>query len=215
MQVLMLNGSSNPKGCTFTALTEVGKTLQSQGIEYEIFQLGSQPVRDCIGCNQCQSNGCIFEDNHVNEFIEKAKYADGFIFGSPVYFAHPSGRLLSFLDRVFYSTGTSHVYEPFKFKPGAAIVSARRGGTTASIDVINKYFTIAMMPIVSSTYWNMVHGQKPEDVLQDLEGLQTMRNIGINMAWMLKCMECAKEHGVSLPQPETTYQTNFIRSSIL
>ncbi len=211
MKVLMLNGSAKPRGCTYTALTEIGKTLEEQGIEYEIFQIGAQPVRDCIGCNQCKGNGCIFEENNVREFLEKAKEADGFVFGSPVYFAHPSGRLLSFLDRVFYGCETQHIYAPFTGKPGAAIVSARRGGTTASVDVIQKYFTIASMPVVASTYWNMVHGQTPEEVLEDKEGLQTMRNIGRNMAHLLQSLRYAKENGISAPALETANETPFIR----
>ena len=173
-------------------------------------QLGKQPIRDCINCNRCHGEGCIFDDDMVNEFIQKAKNADGFVFGTPVYYAHPSGRLLSFLDRAFYSSASSRIYKPFQFKPAAAIASARRAGTTASIDVINKYFSIAMMPIVSSTYWNMVHGLTPEDVMQDKEGLQTMRNIGKNMAWMLQCIACAKQHHIPQPQSDVAYSTNFI-----
>ncbi len=142
--------------------------------------------------------------------FRKQKDADGFVFGTPVYYAHPSGRLLSFLDRAFYSSASSRIYKPFQFKPAAAIASARRAGTTASIDVINKYFSIAMMPIVSSTYWNMVHGLTPEDVMQDKEGLQTMRNIGKNMAWMLQCIACAKQHNIPQPQPDVADSTNFI-----
>lgn len=211
MKVLMLNGSANQMGCTYTALAEVGKALQANGVEYEIFQLGGQPVRDCIGCRKCHGNGCVFPENNVNEFLEKAREASGFVFGSPVYYAHPSGRILSFLDRAFYSSTKDHVYEPFAGKPAAAVVSARRGGTTASMDVLNKYFTIASMPVVSSTYWNMVHGQTPEDVMRDLEGLQIMRNIGTNMAWLIRCLQCGKEHGIPMPALEVTYQTNFIR----
>lgn len=207
MKVLMLNGSSNLNGCTYTALTEIGKTLETEGIDYEIFQIGAKPVRDCIGCNKCSGEGCIFEDDAVNEFVQKAAEADGFVFGSPVYYAHPSGRILSFLDRVFYSSGK----RAFSFKPGAAIVSARRGGTTASLDALTKYFGITQMPVVGSTYWNMVHGRTPEDVLKDEEGLQTMRNVGRNMAWMLKCFALGKESGIALPQTETEYRTNFIR----
>lgn len=207
MKVLMLNGSSNLKGCTYTALTEIGEALKKEGIDYEIFQIGAKPVRDCIGCNKCGEDGCIFDDDAVNEFVRKAADADGFIFGSPVYYAHPSGRILSFLDRVFYSSGR----RVFSFKPGAAIVSARRGGTTASLDAITKYFGITQMPVVGSTYWNMVHGQTPEDVLKDEEGLQTMRNLGRNMAWMLKCIALGKESGIALPQTESEYRTNFIR----
>ena len=180
MKVLMLNGSCNPKGCTYTALTEVGKTLTSAGIDYEIVQLGGGPVRDCIGCNQCSKNGCVFTDDGVNDFIAKARQADGFVFGTPVYYAHPSGRALSFLDRVFYAGGSA-----FAGKPGAAVASARRAGTTASLDALGKYFGISNMVTVGSTYWNMVHGHCPEDVMQDGEGLQTMRNLSRSMAWLL------------------------------
>ncbi|WP_352400885.1 flavodoxin family protein [Anaerotignum sp.] len=211
MKVLMVNGSANLSGCTFTALTEVGKSLEAKGVEYEIFQLGPKPIRDCIGCNKCTNGKCIFDDDDVNRFVEKAKNADGFIFGSPVYYAHPSGRLLSFLDRAFYCSSSTIDKHPFHFKPAAAVLSARRGGTTASFDVINKYFTIALMPIVSSSYWNMVHGNTPDEVKQDLEGLQTMRNIGTNMAWMLKSFACAKDNGIQLPKIEKGIKTNFIR----
>ncbi|NCC15430.1 MAG: flavodoxin family protein [Clostridia bacterium] len=210
MKVLMVNGSSNLKGCTFTALTEVGKALEKQGIEYEIFQLGAKPIRDCIGCGKCQEGKCIFNDDDVNKFVEMAQEADGFVFGSPVYYAHPSGRLLSFLDRAFYCS-VSAQKNPFHFKPSAAVLSARRAGTTASFDVINKYFTISMMPIVAASYWNMVHGNSSEEVLQDLEGLQTMRNIGANMAWMLKNIACGKEHGIARPEVDRSQRTNFIR----
>ncbi len=210
MKVLMVNGSSNLKGCTFTALTEVGKALEKQGIAYEIFQIGPKPIRDCIGCGKCHDGKCIFNDDDVNQFLEKAQEADAFVFGSPVYFAHPSGRLLSFLDRAFYCSTTAEKH-PFRFKPAAAVVSARRGGTTASVDVVNKYFTICMMPVVASNYWNMVHGNSPDEVMQDLEGLQTMRNIGENMAWMLKNIECGKANGIPMPSVETSNRTNFIR----
>lgn len=211
MKVWMVNGSANPKGCTYTALEEVGKSLHSCGVEYEIFQLGAGPVRDCVGCGGCRKgDGCVFAEDKVNEFVEAARGADGFVFGSPVYYAHPSGRLLSFLDRVFYSCGGLGD-GPFAGKPGAAVVSARRGGTTASVDVIDKYFTIASMPVVSSTYWNMVHGNTPEEVAQDLEGLQTMRNIGRNMAWMIRCFQCGKEQGIVMPEQEKGCRTNFIR----
>ena len=206
MKVLMLNGSCNPKGCTYTALTEVGKTLTSAGIDYEIVQLDGGPVRDCIGCNQCSKNGCVFTDDGVNDFIAKARQADGFVFGTPVYYAHPSGRVLSFLDRVFYAGGSA-----FAGKPGAAVASARRAGTTASLDVIDKYFTINNMPVVSSGYWNMVHGNTPEEVEQDLEGLQVMRTLGRNMAWLLRCLEAGRKAGVECPVPEKRVRTNFIR----
>ena len=206
MKVLMLNGSCNPKGCTYTALTEVGKTLTSAGIDYEIVQLGGGPVRDCIGCNQCSKSGCVFTDGGVNDFIAKARQADGFVFGTPVYYAHPSGRVLSFLDRVFYAGGSA-----FAGKPGAAVAVARRGGTTASFDVLNKYFTIKQMPVVASTYWNGVHGRVPGEAALDGEGMRTMRNIGHNMAWMLKCIELGRENGIEPPVAETGAMTNFIR----
>ena len=206
MKVLMLNGSCNPKGCTYTALTEVGKTLTSAGIDYEIVQLGGDPVRDCIGCNQCSKNGCVFTDGGDNDFIAKARQADGFVFGTPVYYAHPSGRVLSFLDRVFYAGGSA-----FAGKPGAAVASARRAGTTASLDALGKYFGISDMVTVGSTYWNMVFGPAPELVDRDQEGLQTMRNLARNMAWMLQCIQLGKEHGVTPPVAETAHWTNFNR----
>lgn len=208
MKVLLVNGSPNLKGCTYTALCEVAKTLEQEGIETEIIQLGKAPLRDCIACRKCKTmdNRCIFDDDMVNEFIQKAIDADGFVFGSPVYYAHPSGRVLSFLDRVFYAASSV-----FWHKPGMTVVSARRSGTTASFDAINKHFTIAQMPIVSSTYWNMVHGNTPEEVMQDEEGLQVMRNGGKNMAWLLKCIECGKESNIVCPTAERTYTTNFVR----
>ncbi len=208
MKVLLINGSSRKEGCTFTALTEVAKSLEMNGIDTEIVQLGANAIRDCVGCGACKGNdnGCIFKDDIVNEIIEKAKTADGFIFGSPVYYAHPSGRILSLMDRLFYA-GARH----FAFKPAAAIVSARRAGTTASIDAITKHFTINQMPVVSSNYWNMVHGNSPDDVKQDLEGLQIMRVLGENMAWLLRCIEAGKNTGINPPQTEKKIWTNFIR----
>ncbi len=206
MKVLMLNGSAHQRGNTYDALEEIGKTLEQEGIEYEIFQMGGGPVRDCIGCGKCSEKGCIFEDDLVNEFVAKAKEADGFVFGTPVYYAHPSGRVQSFLDRVFYSSGRT-----FAFKPGAAVAVARRGGTSASFDVLNKYFGISQMPIAGSTYWNLVHGCVPGEAKQDAEGLQTMRNLARNLAWMLKCFEAGKKAGVELPKTERGQQTNFIR----
>lgn len=211
MKVLMLNGSANQKGCTYTALTEIGSILLAEGIAYEIFQIGAMPIRDCIGCGKCGGSGCIFTDDSVNAFVEKAYASDGFVFGTPVYYAHPSGRILSFLDRAFYSNAKGGLYRAFMHKPAAAVASARRGGTTASIDALSKYFGIAQMPVVGATYWNMVHGRKPEDVRKDLEGLQTMRNIGRNMAWMLKCFAAGKESGIPLPETETGTVTSFIR----
>lgn len=207
MKVLMLNGSAHQKGCTYTALTEIGKVLEQAGIEVEIFQLGGAPQRDCIGCGACHAgNGCVFKENDLALFVEKAKQADGFIFGTPVYYAHPSARIQAFLDRAFFSCKSA-----FEFKPGAAVASARRAGTTASIDVLNKYFTIANMPVVPSSYWNMVHGNTPEQVAQDLEGLQVMRNLGHNMAWMLQCFALGRANGIDAPTPESGQVTNFIR----
>lgn len=210
MKVLLFNGSSNEHGCTYTALNEVASTLQKNGIETEIIQVGKNPIRDCIGCGGCRKLGgeCVFKDDIVNEVIEKAKDADGFVFGSPVYYAHPSGRLLSFMDRVFYA-GNSN----FAFKPAAAVVSARRAGTTASLDVITKHFTICNMPVVSSCYWPMVHGAQnsAEQAKQDLEGMQIMRTLGNNMAWILKCIEAGKNAGIKRPTLEDRIYTNFIR----
>ena len=207
MKVLLVNGSPRAKGCTYTALTEVAKALEADGVETEIFQVGAKPVRDCIACMKCRElKKCVFDDDVANALIEKAKTADGFVFGSPVYYAHPSGILLSVLDRAFYAGGYA-----FAGKPGASVVSARRGGTAASFDVINKYFGITQMPVVSSSYWNMVYGKTPDEVRQDEEGLQTMRNIGHNMAYLLKCMQAGKEQGILPPQNNVSVRTNFIR----
>ena len=208
MKVLLLNGSSRPSGCTYTALREVAVSLEVAGIETEILFLGNEPVRDCTACGTCAKvpGKCVFDDDIVNRIIEKARGADGFIFGTPVYYAHPSGRILSVLDRVFYAGKSAFIH-----KPAAAIASARRAGTTATLDVLQKYFTISQMPVVSSTYWTMVHGKQPEDVLKDEEGLQTMRNLASNMAWMLRCIEAGKAAGIQPPQAESGARTNFIR----
>lgn len=206
MKVLLVNGSPRAAGCTFTALSEVAETLQEEGIGTEIFQLGAKPVQDCIACMKCRElQKCVFDDV-ANELIEKAKGADGFVFGTPVYYAHPSGRVQSVLDRAFYAGGYA-----FACKPGAAVVSARRGGTAASFDVLNKYFGITSMPVVSSTYWNMVYGKTPDEVRQDAEGMQTMRNLGRNMAYLLKCMEAGRAAGIAFPAQENSVRTNFIR----
>lgn len=206
MKVLLVNGSAHAKGCTYTALSEVAKALNQNGIETEIFQLGAKPIPGCIGCGSCAKTGKCFVDDKVNEFVSKVKDTDGFIFGSPVHYAAASGSLTSFLDRVFYSGGYL-----FAGKPGAAIVSCRRGGSTATFDQINKYFTISCMPVVPSQYWNMVHGNSPEEVTQDLEGMQTMRTLGSYMAWLLKCIEAGNNAGVPLPSLEQRVMTNFIR----
>ena len=206
MKVLMLNGSPKANGNTYTALLEIGKQLNKENIEYEIVQIGGAPMRDCIGCGRCTENGCIFSDGGVNEFIAKAKEADGFVFGTPVYYAHPSGRILSFLDRVFYSGGRA-----FKFKPAASVAVARRAGTTASFDCLNKYFGISQMPVAGSTYWNNAHGAVPGEVSFDEEGMRTMRNLARNLAWMIKCFDAGKKNGIPLPETETGNKTNFIR----
>ncbi|MBR3136761.1 MAG: flavodoxin family protein [Clostridia bacterium] len=206
MKVLMLNGSARPTGNTYIALKEIGEQLKKEGIDYEIVNVGNKPLRDCMGCGRCTDKGCVFEDDGVNEFLAKARAADGFVFGSPVYYAHPSGRILSFLDRVFYSGGRA-----FAFKPGAAVAVARRGGTSASFDVMNKYFGIAQMPVVGSTYWNLVHGARAGEAAEDAEGLQTMRNLARNMAYYLKCQEAGRQAGVPLPATERGDYTNFIR----
>ena len=207
MKVLMLNGSPHFNGNTNRALLEVGSALEADGVEFEIVQIGAKPVRDCIACGRCDDLGkCVFDDG-VNEFVEKAAGADGFVFGTPVYYAHPSGAVLSFLDRVFYSCNK----EAFRYKPAAAVAVARRGGTTASFDVMNKYFGITEMPVVSSTYWNIAHGRTPGEVAQDAEGLQTMRNIGHNMAWLLKCIEAGRAAGIADPASERGAWTHFVR----
>lgn len=205
MKVLMLNGSVRKNGNTNAALLEIAKVLKMNGIESEIVGI-EEPVRDCIGCKGCTEAGCRFDDDGVNEFIRKAKEADGFVFGTPVYYAHPSGRILSFLDRVFYSGSKA-----FIFKPGAAVACARRGGTTATFDVMNKYFGISNMITVGSSYWNIIHGGAPGEAVLDAEGVQTMHNIANNMAWILKCIASAKEKGLPVPDSESGARTNFIR----
>ncbi len=208
MKVLLINGSPRANGCTFTALGEIGKTLKEEGVDFEIYQVGNKPVPGCIACGKCSdgSRQCVFNDG-VNEILKRVNEIDGLILGSPVHYASASGAISSFLDRLFFASAGA-----FAYKPGAAIVSARRAGTTAALDQLNKYFTISKMPVVSSQYWNMVHGSTPEDVSKDLEGLQVMRVLARNMAWMLKCFEAGKKAGIKYPQEESQrYRTNFIR----
>ncbi|MEN6358319.1 MAG: flavodoxin family protein [Armatimonadota bacterium] len=210
MKVLLVNGSPHDKGCTYTALEEVAKTLNAEGIETEIFQLGTKPLSGCIACGNCAKTGrCVFSDR-VNDFLDIAQDADGFVFGSPVHYASAGGAITSFMDRVFYADFRSGK-QSFYLKPAAAVVSARRAGTTATFDQLNKYFTISEMPVISSRYWNMVHGHTPDDVKEDLEGLQIMRVLGRNMAWFLKCKEAGLKAGVKLPEREESVFTNFIR----
>jgi len=206
MKVLLVNGSPHAQGCTYTALREVAAALEKQGIETELFQVGTKPISGCLGCGACIKTGKCVIDDVVNEFVEKAKDADGFVFGSPVHYAGASGAITSFMDRAFYGKGAVYAN-----KPAAAVMSCRRGGATATLDQLNKYFTISNMPIVSSQYWNMVHGNTPDEVRQDLEGLQTMRTLGINMAWLLKCIEAGKAAGIAMPEREAKVATNFIR----
>jgi len=186
MHVLLLNGSPNAEGCTFTALSEIAATLKEEGITSEIFQLGKKPVRGCVACGTCGERGeCAFQDDALPVLVEAVKRADALVIGSPVYYAGPNGALCALLDRLFFSAGSL-----LKFKPGAAVVSCRRGGASASFDRLNKYFTINQMPVVSSQYWNSVHGFTPDDVRKDAEGLQTMRTLAHNLARMLR-MEAA------------------------
>lgn len=208
MKVLLVNGSPHKEGCTCTALEEVAKTLNEEGIDTEIFWLGIKPISGCIGCGYCKQNKKCFIDDVVNEFVKKAEKADGFIFGTPVHYAAASGAITSFMDRAFYSGSSKGV---FKHKPAASVISARRAGTTATYDQINKYFGITEMPIISSRYWNMVHGSKSEDVLKDEEGMQAMRILARNMAYFLKCIEVGKEKGITQPKQEQIIFTNFIR----
>ena len=205
-KVLLINGSPNKAGCTYTALQEVEKSLNKNGVETEIFQLGKGPVQGCTGCGGCGRNGkCVFDDG-VNRLVERLDEFDGLVIGSPVYYASPNGALLAFLDRLFFAAG-----KKFAGKPGAAVVSCRRGGATAAFDVLNKYFSISNMPIVTSQYWNQIHGNTPEEALQDAEGLQTMRTLGENMAWLIKCIQAGRAAGVSEPVYEKKQSTNFIR----
>jgi multimeric flavodoxin WrbA len=205
MKVLLINGSPNKKGCTYTALTEVEKTLIEAGVDTEIIQVGHKDLRGCIGCRKCKETGqCVFNDL-VNEVAPKFEACDGIVIGSPVYYASANGTLISFIDRLFYSV-------PFDktMKVGAAVVSARRGGSSATFDEINKYFTISSMPIASSQYWNSVHGYTPEGVYADAEGCQIMRTLGRNMAFLIKSIQLGKEK-FGLPVKEARINTNFIR----
>ena len=211
MKVLLVNGGPHKEGCTYTALTEVAKTLNEEGIQTEIFWLGLKPVGGCIACKKCEELGrCVFNDV-VNEFLEKAENADGFIFGSPVHYGAATGNITGFMDRAFYAPFQSGKGDIFLFKPAATVISARRAGTTATYDQLNKYFGITQMPIISSRYWNMVHGATPEDVRKDEEGMQIMRILGRNMAYYLKCIEAGKEKGIKLPEQEKINFTNFIK----
>lgn len=211
MKVLLVNGSPHKSGCTNRALEEVAATLQKEGIETEMFWIGNKPIGGCIGCKRCVQTGkCVFDDV-VNTCREKAYKADGFVFGTPVHYGAASGNMTAFMDRLFYSELGGNQNKAFYLKPAATVISARRAGTTAAFDQMNKYFTIQEMPVASSRYWNMVHGAVPEQVEEDLEGLYTMRVLGRNMAYLLKCQEAAKKAGVALPEREPAIFTNFVR----
>ena len=206
MKVLLFNGSPHAEGCTYTALCEIANTLHKHSIETELVQIGTKPIAGCIACGKCKNGTpCIFDDG-VNELVARLDEFDGIIVGSPIYYAGPSGQSTAFLDRLFYCAAGK-----LTGKPGAAIVSCRRGGASAGFDRLNKYFSINSMPIVASQYWNQVHGNTPEEVLQDEEGLQTMRTLGENMAWLLKCIEAGRQAGVPSPAKEPRLRTNFIR----
>ena len=202
-KVLLINGSPHTGGCTATALDEMVKVFEKEGIETTVVHIGNKPIRGCIACNSCSKKGkCVFDDE-VNEIALQFEEADGLVIGSPVYYGSPNGTLLCFLDRLFYSTPFSK-----QMKVGAAVVSCRRGGNTASFDVLNKYFTISSMPVASSTYWNQVHGFTADDVKKDLEGLQTMRNLARNMAFMIKAIADGREK-YAMPEKENRFMTSF------
>ncbi|MDR3336505.1 MAG: flavodoxin family protein [Treponema sp.] len=202
MKVLLVNGSPHTEGCTYTALREVEGRLNVEGIATEYFQIGTKPVYGCIACHSCNnSDYCALTEDRCNDLIKMAEQSDGFIFGSPVYYSGPNGALCAILDRAFYAGGRA-----FFQKPGAVVVSCRRGGATAAFDRLNKYLMISQMPVVSSQYWNIIHGNSPEETRQDLEGLQIMRTLGKNMAWLLKSLANSPR-----PEQEPWIGTNFIR----
>lgn len=210
MKVLLINGSPNEKGCTYTALNEIAQTLDVEGIETDIYYIGKDPIAPCRDCRVCgKIRKCVINDK-VNDFVEYARDFDGYIIGSPVHYGSASGGIIPFLDRVFFVDFMSG-HNSFIHKPGSAIVSARRAGTTATIDQLNKYFQINQMPVISGRYWNMVHGSTPDEVLKDEEGMQNIRILAHNMAYHLKCKEAGKKAGIIPPQQEETVYTNFIR----
>lgn len=210
MKVLLINGSPNEKGCTYTALNEISKTLNQENIKTEIYYIGKDPIAPCRACRACGKIGhCVINDK-VNEFVEYARNFDGYVIGSPVHYGSASGGIVPFLDRAFFVDFMSG-HNSFKLKPATAIVSARRAGTTATIDQLNKYFQINQMPVISGRYWNMVHGATPDEVVQDKEGMQNMRILARNMAYFLKCKDIATKAGLEPPEQEITEYTNFIR----
>lgn len=204
MKVLLINGSPHADGCTAEALKELAGALNRQEVETEIVHIGVKPIRGCIACGRCQNGRCVFDDDIANRILEKMECCDGLVIGSPVYYASANGSLTALLDRLFYAGNC------FQYKAGCVVCSARRAGTTATYDQLNKYLGISGMIQVPSCYWNMVHGSRKEDVRQDLEGLRIMRVLGNNMAWLLKTLEAGKSQ-VPYPQPEPPARTNFIR----
>ena len=206
MKVLLVNGSPHPDGCTNVALQECINVLNQQGIETELLWLGTKAMQGCIACGKCRKQGkCVFEDT-VNETAAKMDSYDGYIFGGPVYYGGPCSQLVAFMDRLFYSA-----HNKMETKPAAAVVSCRRGGATASFERLNKYFEMNNMPVVTSQYWNQIHGNRKEEARQDEEGLQTMRTLALNMAWLLKCIEAGRKAGIDKPAYEPKIATNFIR----
>ena len=212
MKVLMLNGSHNQDGSTRAGLDEMAKVFSAEGVETEVFTVGGKPVADCIGCGKCaELKRCVLAKDAVNGFAERAKCADGFVFGTPVYYAHPTGRVLSFLDRLFFSSRLANGYANLRHKPAAAIVVARRAGTSACYDVMNKYLGISQMLNVGSTYWNEFHALTKEDVPGDPEGLQTLRNLARNMIYVMKCLKAGCDAGIMPPAAKEEVFTNFVR----
>ena len=209
MKVLLVNGSPHAAGSTNRALSEVAGVLREEGVEAEVFQLGAGPISGCVDCRRCTGVGRCAIDDIVNLFIDRARETDGFIFGSPVHYAAACGSITSFMGRVFFSSSKGEGV--FYLKPAACVLVARRGGTVTAFDQINKYFTISEMPVISSRYWNIVFGTTPDEVAQDVEGLQIMRVLGRNMAWFLKCKKAGEEAGVPFPKREARVFTNFIR----
>lgn len=211
MKVLLINGSPHEKGCTYTALNEIATTLSQEGIESEIFYIGLDAVAPCRACKACIKLGKCVIDDKVNELLAKIENYDAFVIGSPVHYASASGVISPFLDRLFYAGSRKIDKNPFKHKPGTAIVSCRRAGSTATLDQLNKYFLINQMPLISGRYWNMVHGNTPEEVLQDIEGMQNMRFVARNLAWFLKCKQAGEQAGIKEPESEEVIYTNYIR----
>ncbi len=211
MKVMLLNGSPHEKGNTYLSLNEIAKTLEEEGIESEIFYIGKEIIASCMGCGACSKIGrCVFDKDRVNEFVDKMINCDGLIVGSPVHYAAATGAITSFLGRAFFS-GWRSGKNPFRLKPGASVAVARRAGTTATLDQLNKYFSISQMPVISGRYWNEVHGQIAPQVNEDKEGLQNLRYLARNMAYFLKCKEAGKNAGILPPIEEEVEFTNFIR----